>query len=507
LVIRPFLSNPVEQQLIAARVSSVAFLLITVLATYGLARTLTGPQHPLRWMMPAFPALLPPFVDLMSAVNNDAGAIAAFSLFLWGCAHWVRRRDDGWIARLLTGLWVITTSALCFAMKTNTVYAPILAIIALSIGAVHGKIRAVLLGLLVLGTIAAAALALQAGDRRGWYRTFSSESSLPTHCDSNICASLARPVAIRISPDATRTPYLFQSLPQATTQALAGKRVTVSAWMWADHAGIRAPAPWLAANHANLVEVVTTLSPQPTRITYTVGIPDGAAYVRLSLYGSQTSTVYYDDVRVQPLQKTGELGENAARFGTGAETALALRNGALRIAKRAAPQWFNFPLMLSSIQDPYGAGWYFQQVAGDFFVTFWARFGWGEVAAPAVVLWLSSVLSLIALAGALAYAFESKTWRHPALWSIAICALAFTILIVPAMTRMITWGLEERFWTASVRYLYPCIAVFAQLFAIGVYRWLRKAKAGYQFTFYLGPLIAVALISIGGVSGHYTALY
>ena len=36
-------------------------------------------------------ALLPPLVDLMAAVNNDAGAIAAYSLFLWGAVRLIQR--------------------------------------------------------------------------------------------------------------------------------------------------------------------------------------------------------------------------------------------------------------------------------------------------------------------------------------------------------------------------------------------------------------------------------
>jgi len=50
-----------------------------VFAGWGAAREITIPNHPLRWMVPLTLALLPAFVELMTAVNNDVLACAVFS--------------------------------------------------------------------------------------------------------------------------------------------------------------------------------------------------------------------------------------------------------------------------------------------------------------------------------------------------------------------------------------------------------------------------------------------
>jgi 4-amino-4-deoxy-L-arabinose transferase-like glycosyltransferase len=103
-------------QLYAARMVSLGFYLITIFASYGVITNFTKNHHPLRWMVPLFLALLPGFSDIMTAVNNDVGATAFFSLFLWASVQSIQRGLTWW-RFFLIGLTVI----LCTITK-NTVF-------------------------------------------------------------------------------------------------------------------------------------------------------------------------------------------------------------------------------------------------------------------------------------------------------------------------------------------------------------------------------------------------
>ncbi len=103
-------------QLYVARMVSLGFYLITIFACYGVITTFTKSRHPLRWMAPLFLALLPGFSDIMTAVNNDVGATAFFSLFLWASAQSIQRG--------LTWqrfLFIVIAVILC-TMTKNTVF-------------------------------------------------------------------------------------------------------------------------------------------------------------------------------------------------------------------------------------------------------------------------------------------------------------------------------------------------------------------------------------------------
>jgi hypothetical protein len=80
----------ITSQLYVARSVSVLLFVLVIAIAAGLIADLTPRGHVLRWAVPLTAALIPPFVDLMTAVNNDVGAVAIFSLFLWGAVRTIR---------------------------------------------------------------------------------------------------------------------------------------------------------------------------------------------------------------------------------------------------------------------------------------------------------------------------------------------------------------------------------------------------------------------------------
>ncbi len=109
-------SAPVEFQLYLARFVSVLLNLVVVVAAYLIAQRLFPGEPMVHLVTPTFIALIPAYTDLMSAVNNDAGAVALFSLLLF-CVV-VLIQDGLTPGRLLVslgmaalGVWIKSTSA------------------------------------------------------------------------------------------------------------------------------------------------------------------------------------------------------------------------------------------------------------------------------------------------------------------------------------------------------------------------------------------------------------
>ena len=91
LPLRVLRHTDVALQLYLGRSVSLLLYLASIGIAYGLLQEWVPPGHSMRWAVPAAMALLPGYVDLMTAVNNDAGAVVALSFFLWGAVRAIVR--------------------------------------------------------------------------------------------------------------------------------------------------------------------------------------------------------------------------------------------------------------------------------------------------------------------------------------------------------------------------------------------------------------------------------
>jgi len=119
--LRLFSPLDILPQLYAARLVSLALFLLTVFLAWETTALLVPPDSPLRWMAPAFLAALPSFVDIMTAVNNDAAAAAVFALFLYAATRLVQR---GW--RWQEGALLAVSAALSLLAKRTVFFTPLL---------------------------------------------------------------------------------------------------------------------------------------------------------------------------------------------------------------------------------------------------------------------------------------------------------------------------------------------------------------------------------------------
>ena len=159
LPLRLVRTSDVTFQLYLGRLVSVLLYLITLIAAYGFTTEITPPGHPLRWIIPATLALLPGYIDLMTAVNNDVGATAFFSLFLWVSLRMIRRGFT-WL-RLLA---VIGLAVICFWTKNTVAITVPLLTIPILFSVLRGPARRYAWMVVIIGGLAGMICILITGD-------------------------------------------------------------------------------------------------------------------------------------------------------------------------------------------------------------------------------------------------------------------------------------------------------------------------------------------------------
>jgi hypothetical protein len=104
----------VTTQLYLLRIISLLMYTATIGISYLIVREITPHYHPLRWLVPLVLILVPAFTDLMTAVNDDVGAVFIFSLFLWLGVRIIIRGYSHW--RVLAFVFV---TLLCLSVKNS----------------------------------------------------------------------------------------------------------------------------------------------------------------------------------------------------------------------------------------------------------------------------------------------------------------------------------------------------------------------------------------------------
>ncbi len=219
-----------NSQLYLARSVSLLLFLLTAAAACGLARELTRSGSVVRWAAPLVLVLIPPFADLMTAVNNDVGVILLFTLFLWAAVRMIRRG-----LTLKRALTVVALAVLAALTKNTGAVAVALAPMALFAAFwAHRQWRARWLGGgVALGIAAACVTTLGWGDAAFWYR-WSFGGTQPEDSRVQLAGAPVGSHALQLTevPGHGGHGLLAPILPRDTAE-LAGKQVTVGAWIWA----------------------------------------------------------------------------------------------------------------------------------------------------------------------------------------------------------------------------------------------------------------------------------
>lgn len=515
-------------QLYVARSVSVLLLLLSIAATAGLMREITPPGHDLRWAVPLALTLLPTFVDLMTAVNNDVGAVAIFSIFVWGAARTIRRglnwRRVAWLfASAVLAVFVKNTAAVALAL------APLAVLVAFWMrrGWRWRWLYAAVAGSVLL----AVPLLFSWGDAAFWYRGNTQTAQVPANRVAMPHAPLGNH-ALMLETPASGAQILISPLANTPMQNLAGRALTAGAWVWADQPEVSAEIGVAYKTPTQLAAVVMsqaiTVTSTPIFIAQAFVLPEQASYVhyQISARRPQATTapahVYVDGA----VLAAGEFARGGVPAFASADAANGdwggqpftnlLRNPS---GERA---WPRLRPTVDSLLLHYIHRSPAQVVAAlmdvqRITVLFWPllvrpaidsmvmSFAWSHVRLNSMAwLYLAQGLAILALLGSLRWLFSH---RGPREQRVAFLFLLFADLLIWANMLLRPLPLlGEVFVVPAARYTFPAIGI-TMLIVLGGWRalWPRRWQARVTFALLAG-LFIMNLAAIQTITAFYQTI-
>lgn len=497
-------------QLYAGRFVSLSFYLITIIAAYGIICEITPKKNPLRWMLPFTLAILPGFTDIMTSVNDDAGATVAFSLFLLAGTIMIQR---GFSIKRLVGLLV--TVGICVLTKNTVIFALVLMWIPILILILRPyRQRYIWSGIFLFSIVGLLSL-FRYGDAAKWIRFGNQKLSTNT---PYVHAPIGRNVFQLKTPSS-----VAQIVPVHNVKSLRGKAVTIGAWIWANKPK-SALTPSIQFDGKTINKLVN-VGNSPTFFALTTEIPTNTNRVVISLQTEEGNfdqgVVYYDgivlvdgdyteagtprlvDPQGEHLVWKGQELINQVRNASAETSWWVVRPRVNQIMGLYIPG--SPSLYLSLLQDWQGTAWYYQVTLENLLSTFWGKFGWGHV--PLIGHYPYWILGLISLAG----------------WLGAIVAFIRNIRVIPwnAYSFLILSGLSIWFFTLargltsiteilfipSARYAYPAIIPSMLILITGwleITGWLgRKRHPRVYAIIYVALFIMLDSYAIYSIYSYY----
>ncbi len=407
LLLLPFRARPVEQQLRVARLGSILFGLLTLVAAYGTASELFPADRLVRLALPALIGVHPSFIAQMGAVNNTIAAALALSLVLWASIRLLRRGVSG--PRLL---FVAAAMAGCLLAKSTAYVGAPIGLLSLALAWIKPWPRWVLPAT-AAGALALIPLVVRWERPAAWY---------PVFRDASVETQAALGDWIFVLPAADQPVFLWQNFPVDWIAEVRGKTVTVGAWMRSEESNqVQLPTIWAAPDGGELAPLwsgTAPISPEWTWHAVSVNVPTGTQCLSLVLAGG-ASLVEIDGIvaanGTYPTDAPPDFSDGAGRRGRWGErdfTNLA-RNGSAEmgwpllspgvvslIPSQAAELPLNLNARIASFWDWKFNRLFLSQTVRWLFVTFWSRFAWGAPGLPVVLIGLLGILSALAGGGA-----------------------------------------------------------------------------------------------------------
>ena len=489
LVVRFLLNENITRQMFGARLVSLLFYLLTIVAAWGIAREMTPFGHPLRWMLPLSVTFFPALVDIMTAVNNDTGSIAIVSFFIWICVRLIKKGLN--VLDLILGIGL---SVLAWYMKSTAALVIPLLPLAILFAIFRAKKRIVVWSLIVILLVLGLGFLFKIDDAAYFYRSTAMSEQTRIRHPQAVHGDWVLQVDEFDGTTPVWMPALFQPVPFGKTLPHIGQKVTLGFWMWADRE-VEARTPALATENETLYQTVQlTQSP----VFYTVeGVIDEKARLWLTIdpfQGDQDSQVYLDGmvlaVGERPLDQPPVFTDEAAMLGTwgGKPFENLLRNGSVESASfrmrnipdslvaRFYPDQIRPSFMLMSILDREGAGWYYNLVFRNLLDTFVGYFGWDHIRLnPPFLISIIQSLLLVGLVGA---SVGLIVHRRTIDWAIAFFLfVAVCVAFLATVPRGIVFLAFPNIYVPVGRYIMPVIIpifVTVNMGWVWIGRWIKR---------------------------------
>ena len=474
LPLRLFSNTDITQQLYLARLVSLLLFLATVFFASQAIALLFG-SHLVGWMIAVFIALLPDLAYRMTAVNDDAAAVAAMTLFIWLSLRGIKYGAD-W--KTIIGIPV--SVALCVLSKTTAWLAVPFGALALLLSIFHARRRLVWVGVFGLALL-------------GVLFAFEWRASLPADFYQ------FNGITLRVQPQQVLDgKYSFMTDEQhigfyqvldkdklTTLTKPADRKVTLGVWAWSNRP-LDAAFLYLLFNGKDVLKVGrASFSRQPVFIAVQAQIPEDyrAPLLRVLTNALPAGAEVYLDCFVlvpgerdllSPPQTSnncsqvewdGYTGENLIRNPSAESGWLPLRGMVADLVSRsyslqAADFWAVF--------DPPASWIYFRDAAQFLFRTFWGRFNWGTLALVGNNPYLPfAVLSGLALLGN-----GVALWRYRKIanWNLVLFLLLLLLAeLIYTLYRFAGGWSNYYYLLPQSRYLHPVILSTAFFICLGWY--------------------------------------
>lgn len=521
-------SQSVEIQLTSGRYVSMLYYLVTIVAAWGFARALTSSDSPLRWLVPASVLMLPGFTDLMTAVNNDALAVAVVSLFLWVSARMVKSGFS------LVGLLLLVLLAVVayFSKATALIVVPLLVLVVL-LSLARGKLRWLIWVGLGVGLLVLLVAVITWGDAAFWARsTFQSEHTRLLD-DRSPVGEHAFQMVLDPRADSPQKIWIRQVLTEEQGSRLDHKTVTLGAWMWASQPVefntpvIRTyPGDQVAFENINLTEepaffaFAVDLDRDPTR-TFVSIEPIEPVDVPLTVYVDgiilvegeypESDPPVFDSSAAASGVWAGVTFINLLQNPSAEQSWPRLRSWVDRLGVRVLPDpGVNTPsVILNTILDYQVGGQYYWSALQRLGRTFWAQFAWGQLSLLGQKPYRPvAALTALGILGSLVYVVRQKMRID---WRVAVFILTFVLLgWMAAFLRGANYVLiPYKIYLPVARYVYPVIVPTMFLLSLGWFtllsyphRWL-KLKSSLLYIIQLLPLLVLDMYAIYSIARFY----
>jgi hypothetical protein len=519
----------ITSQLYIARGVSVLLFVLVIGITAGLMRDLTPRGHVLRWAVPLTIALIPPFVDLMTAVNNDVGAVAVFSLFLWGAVRAIRF-GLSW-PRLA---WVFGTALLAGWTKNTAAIAIPLALLACLIAFwIQRGWRWRWLALVALGGCTALlVLVFGWGDAAYWYPGAGEAAHISsTRVVSTDAQVGSRAIVLETQPGDAR--QLINPLLGEQVHLAVGQTITIGGWLWSDQPPMSATTgvmfKTLDMAEAQPVTHPIQLSATPTFVAWTFEVPRQTFLLQYLLAASSPADaaapahLYLDGALIvvgsYPIDQVPSFDDQSASSGAwgGRRFTNLLRNGSAEDGWPRLRPWVDRALVsyihrspaqsVAAIFDPRRIAEvflpYMVQPPTDTFVD---SFAWSNVKlADPLWRYLARYLAVLALIGCLRWLIgrRSKTWDalRPALLFLALVGVLIWLNTIFRPLPL----LGEMYVVPVARYTFPAIIVTTLAIVGGWWAlWPSKLRLGTTLALIAG-LLALNAAAITTIAAYYHA--
>jgi hypothetical protein len=512
LPLRLLKSTNIAVQNRVLRILSLSFFLLTLWASWGLAGELFGEAHPLRSISVLFLALLPGFLNEMTAIGNVPLGTLLFTFFLL-CGVRLLKYGFSWKTMFFFG-----TSVIASFYASNLVW--------VSIAVLTGLVLLFLLFykypkwvpwiITSFMLIAALIFVFDWGDARYWYSEEPRTTQVRQLNEKSPFGNYALQVADKH--------LIRQRIPMAFLKPLRSRTVTLGFWAWASSPiDIAAPRLIFSPGSGYVVspEKSISLGLAPEFYSLQVDIPFDVRYGWLYIYPiNKEVDVYFDQVILadgmwddgipQLDDLTGQSGQ-----WQGDQSVNLIRNGSFEDPwfSISAFLWvkllgryhdyFSVPALVTLL-DWESSGWYLKQTYIVFNETFWGKFGPSTLplrGSPYIYQFLRSIL-LLGLIGIVVF-----IWRK-------FKVLDKRLLFLLGLSTIIVWGqallrgagsLE---WETSVlitwaRYALPAFVPTAMILSAGwfslagvFFKWSDGRRVKMFWSVFLALLASVAFLAI-----------